>query len=417
MKNCLQASWPALLLIGALFWTTPIFLYGADVALENLQRDLQSPALAVRQQAAKLLGRAASEAAVPALMQALQDSQPEVRREAAHSLGTIKNAQATPALIQALADQDMNVRTFVAYALGEIKAPQAAQPLLKTLRDPEWQVRDQAAWALREIRDPQLVGALVDMIAEPNADKDHILWLLKSPGYSTDARAQKVIALMAPKPAVKPAAKPDDGGPAAWWNFDDRSTAVAKDKCGATDGEIKSCTVVEGKAGAALKFGKGKFVELGKPAKLPVMNQGHTIMAWVKTEAKNGVVVARGGAFCGFSLYAKDALPKFGIRRIQGGPLHLAAGTQPIGADWVHLAGVIQKDQVELYVNGKLAATDKSAGYLPNNCGQGMEIGTDVGNTAVEITDAFEGVIDEVMAFTRALTPAEITKWSGIPTL
>jgi len=47
---------------------------------------------------------------------------------------------------------------------------------------------------------------------------------------------------------------------------------------------------------------------------------------------------------------------------------------------------------------------------LPGNGGQGIEIGFDAGNSAVEICDAFEGVIDEVKQFDAALSEKEIAK-------
>jgi hypothetical protein len=45
-----------------------------------------------------------------------------------------------------------------------------------------------------------------------------------------------------------------------------------------------------------------------------------TIMAWAKSDAPSGVVVARSGAFCGFSLYIMDGVAKFGIHRERDGP-------------------------------------------------------------------------------------------------
>jgi hypothetical protein len=178
----------------------------------------------------------------------------------------------------------------------------------------------------------------------------------------------------------------------------------------ATDGEIKGCTVAEGKVGAALRFGKGKFIELGRTQKPSVANTPFTIMAWVKTDAPTGVVVARGGAFCGFSLYLKDGLPKFGIRRSKDGPANIVTGREKLGNGWTHLAGVVRDDCIELHVNGKLAATAKTGGVMPSNGGQGMEIGFDAGNSAIELCDAFEGVIDEVKQFNAALTEKEIAK-------
>ncbi|MFC1597537.1 LamG domain-containing protein, partial [Planctomycetota bacterium] len=146
------------------------------------------------------------------------------------------------------------------------------------------------------------------------------------------------------------------------------------------------------------------------PAGLPIGNRPLTIMAWVKSEADSGVVVARGGAYCGFSLYVKDRLPKFGIHREQEGPGYIVAGRENVVGSWVHLAGVVKIDRIELYVNGKLAATAKTPGYIPGNCGQGMEIGFDVSNSPAEITDAFQGVIDEVKVYHAALSEEEIAE-------
>jgi hypothetical protein len=122
------------------------------------------------------------------------------------------------------------------------------------------------------------------------------------------------------------------------------------------------------------------------------------------------VVVARGGAACGYSLYLKDGLPKFGTRRPQDDAAFIVAGPEKVGSGWTHLAGVVQTDRIEIYVNGKLAGSAKSNGVLPGNGGQGMEIGFDVMNSAVEITDAFEGVIDEVKQFDAALSEKEIAQ-------
>jgi hypothetical protein len=78
----------------------------------------------------------------------------------------------------------------------------------------------------------------------------------------------------------------------------------------------------------------------------------------------------------------------------------------------VHLAGVVHSDRIELFVNGKLAATAKTDGFLPGDPGQGMEIGFDVANSPAEITDAFQGVLDEVKVFQAALSAEEIAQQS-----
>jgi hypothetical protein len=201
---------------------------------------------------------------------------------------------------------------------------------------------------------------------------------------------------------------------AAWWSFDDRNPLTARDVTGrGSDGEIRRCTPAPGKVGAALKFGEGSCVALGKVPKLPMAQQPLTVMAWVKPDADRGVVVARGGAACGFSLYLLNGVAKFGIRRKQEQPADIAAGREPVGRDWVHLAGVVKSDCIELYVNGKLAARTKTDGFMPGNAGQGMEIGGDLGNSPAEITDSFVGLIDEVKVFLSDLSEEEIEEQCG----
>jgi hypothetical protein len=312
------------------------------------------------------------------------------QEQGARGLATVRDV---PKLIEALGHKDKNYRFYAAYALGEIKDARATDALLRALRDPEWCVRDQAAWALREIHDPKIVEPLKAMLKDKDADVPHITWLLQQYG------AIKIVTPTKPSPL------------AAHWSFDDKNTKTAKDVSSkAVDGEIKGCTVAEGKVGAALRFGKGKYIELGRTQKPSVAKTPFTIMAWIKPDAPTGVVVARGGAACGFSLCLKDGLPMFGIRRSQALPAEIVAGREKVGSGWTHLAGVVCKDHLELYVNGKLAGTAKSKGPLPGNGGQGMEIGFDVGNSAVEITDAFEGVIDEVKQFDAALSEKEIAQ-------
>lgn len=373
------------------------------------------------------------------------------RTAAARKLGELRDARAVPALTAALKDRDVNVRFHAAYALGEIKNPAAAPGLLEALGDREWGVRDQAAWALRELRDPKLAEPLVKALAAPGADVAHIAWILRetvreaAPGLlspllaapGADVRLQGVKALGALEstnspamlrnllasekdPTVRAAAEallpppPPPVEAAAHWSFDDGGAKTARDATGrGNDGEIRGCEVSEGRVGKALRFGKGRYVELGKPPAFSMGGQPITVMAWVKADAPQGVVVARGGAACGFSLYLKDGAPRFGIRRSQEDPPVLVVGSKPVGVAWTHLAGVVRDDRLELFVNGEKVAETKSPGFIPGNGGQGMEIGFDVGNSPCEITDALEGLIDEVKVFHAALSADEIAAQAG----
>jgi hypothetical protein len=370
---------------------------------------------------------------------------------AAYALGEIKDRRAAAALLAALGDPEWCVRDQAAWALREIRDPGIVEPLAAMLREEGADV-PHIIWLLRQIGGEKAVGAIASLLSAPDAslrllavkmlgeydDARLADWLIAALDDPTSAvrrvaidslvkrreeRAKKPLENLAAgddDPAIREAAREAvkllsrEPGLVAWWSFDDGGTAVAKDVTGlGNDGQVRGCTPVEGKIGGALEFGPGKYIELDKAPGLPIGNKPFTIMAWAKTSQPNGVVVARGGAFCGYSLYVKDGVAKFGIHREQEGPGYIAAGTEQVPGAWVHLAGVVKKDCIELYVGGKLAAAEKTEGYISGNCGQGMEIGFDAGNSPAEIVDAFEGVIDEVKQYEVALGEEEIAKQAG----
>jgi len=404
----------------------------------------------VRREAAKALGAIKDGRAVPALIEALRDDDTNVRMYAAYALGEIEDARAADELLRAVRDAQWCVRDHAAWALRELRDPSLAEKYAALLQDEAVEVAT-ATWILRGLGDEVALKALKALLgASPPGARlravralrelkaaavEPLLGALDDPDAAV---RQSVVEALArtPGPEVKQAltarlaAEPDasvrtaierllkeaypPAEAAAWWSFDDQNPTIARDVTGGgSDGEVRRCTPVPGKVGAALKFGEGSCVSLGRVPKLPMANQPLTVMAWVKPDAERGVVVARGGAFCGYSLYLLDGVAKFGIHREQDGPTHVAAGREPVGRDWVHLAGVIQSDRIELYVNGKLAAQTKTDGLMPGNAGQGMEIGGDLGNSPVEITDSFNGIIDEIKVFLTALNEEEIVEQCG----
>jgi len=432
----------------------------AAVALGRLGNPSAVPALiqaltdqerTVRREAAKALAFLKDSRAAAPLAKALHDDDRNVRFYAAYALGEVRDPATAPALLDALRDEAWCVRDQAAWALRQIANPglagqlvaalrqggadvativwilrgvgkDATGPLTAMLHDADARVRIRAARALGELRANEAVGPLVAALKDPSAGVR--LVAVRSLSEIGDDRAEKPLKdlLAGEKDAtVRTMAgaallrMSSHGDLAAHWSFEQRAGNVAKDVTGrGNDGKIIGCTPVKGKVGRALSFGNGKYVELGKPPDLAVGNRPLTVMAWARSDARNGVVVARGGAFCGFSLYIKDGLAKFGIHREKDGPAYIAAGRRDVVGAWVHLAGVIRQDRIELFVNGKLAATAKTSGYLPGECGQGMEVGFDVGNSPAEITDAFQGIIDEVKVYHAALTERDMAKQAGL---
>lgn len=423
---------------------------GEQAATALLLPALKDREPAVRREAAKALGAIKDVRAVPALIESLRDEDPNVRMYAAYALGEIKDVRAADELLRAVRDAQWCVRDQAAWALRELRGPSLAEKYAALLQDEAVDVAT-ATWILRGQGDEVVQKALPTLLgaSQPGtrlravlawrelkaAAAEPLLGVLDDPDPAVRRSVVEALA-RTPGPEVKQAltarlaAEPDasvrtaierllneaypPAEAAAWWSFDDQNSTIARDVTGGgNDGEVRRCAPVPGKVGAALKFGDGSCVSLGRVPKLPMADQPLTVMAWVKSDTDRGVVVARGGAFCGYSLYLLDGVPKFGIHREQDGPTHIAVGREPVGGDWVHLAGVIRSEGIELYVHGKLAAQTKTDGLMPGNAGQGMEIGGDLGNSPVEITDSFHGIIDEVKVFLSALSEEEITEQCG----
>ncbi|OGV78958.1 MAG: hypothetical protein A3K19_00115 [Lentisphaerae bacterium RIFOXYB12_FULL_65_16] len=402
----------------------------------------------VRAQAARALGVLRAAEAVPALSAALRDRDVNTRFYAAYALGEIKDVTAAKALLGAFGDPEYNVRDQAAWALRELNDPATAPLLIARLKAPDadvpkiaWilqrlgaaqvlphlaelrrdadpRVRCKAVQVLVELRDPAVVSDLLAALqdAEPAvrlcacqglsslADETHLPALREQAAREQDAGVRTALQEL-----VRKLSRPEEL--AAWWSFDDGSAKTATDVTEhGNNGEIKGCTPVPGRVGGALSFTKGGYVELGKPAALSLASRPFTLAAWAKSESRNGVIVARGGAACGFALYVKDGVPKFGLKRGDDSAVAIAAGMQDVVGRWVYLTAVVKSDTIELYVDGKLDAKAKTTGCMTGDPGQGMEIGFDAGNSAVEITDAFEGIIDEVKVFNVALTPEQIAK-------
>ncbi len=423
---------------------------GERSAVPALIGALASPHKDLRREAAGALGALRDPRAVPALIRALDDPAWNVRFYAASALGEINDARAAAALLEALSDPEWNVRDQAAWALRKVRDPAVIKGLVDALAAPEADVQH-IVWILKAFAPEQVLPVLGRLVLSRDAtvrlralttlagwNAPETRKALEQALNDSDARIRKfavdalagiggddglgtrfaALAKADPDPAVRDAALNAarrlmrEHGLAAYWSFEDPagSSTVRDVSGGGNDGRNRGCVAVPGKVGRALLFTKGRYVELGQPPGLPVARQPFTIMAWARSNTPTGVVVARGGAWSGFSLYFKDGIPKFGIHRLREGPTYIAAATAKAVGAWVHLAGVVKKDRIELYVNGRLAATAKTKGLLPNNCGQGMEIGFDAANSPAEITDNFEGVIDEVKVYQRALTPAEISK-------
>ncbi|MCL5280720.1 MAG: LamG domain-containing protein, partial [Planctomycetes bacterium] len=150
-------------------------------------------------------------------------------------------------------------------------------------------------------------------------------------------------------------------------------------------------------------------VRVAKSASLNPAGKPLTVEAWVRSQKAGGVILAQGGGSQGYALYLSDRQPVFALRT-SGTLAAVSAQTDVVGR-WVHLACILTADRhVQLYVDGKLAATGSVSGLLASNPAEDLEVGADEGS-AVGSYDgpfAFQGLMDEVRIYHRALTEAQV---------
>jgi len=421
---------------------------GAGEAAPALLKALRDRDAGVRAEAAKALGSIRHASAVQSLVNALTDPDVNVRVNAAYALGELRAGEAGQALLKALRDPSWHVRDQAAWALRGLRSPQVADRIMALLDEPGVDV-ESLVWILRETSPERTTTALRRMLSVTDAEvrvrairllsdcdvpgqTELLVAALRDEAVAVRLPAVEALAERQPDGALEPlrsllAAETDARirtvaehavrrlvraqGLAAHWSFDDGDTAVAKDVTGwGLDGAIKNAKPSVGKVGKALHFGGDAVVSMGMPADLPIAQQEISLTAWINAEKGTGVVVARGGAWCGYSLHIRDGRAAFGIHRMKDGPAYIATGTRNIVGKWTHLAAIIREKRLELYVDGQLEGTAKTAGFIPGNCGQGMDIGHDTGDSAVGITGYFVGIIDEVRAYSIGLSADQIAK-------
>lgn len=155
---------------------------------------------------------------------------------------------------------------------------------------------------------------------------------------------------------------------------------------------------------------KGSMVRFKITPSLNPTGEALIVEAWVKPGKKNGgVIVARGGPADGYALVLNDSKPAFLYRNKN--QLSSAAAEQKINGEWTHLLGLINTDkELQLYVNGKLAASGKAPDFIRKDPAQGLEIGADDGGPVGNYKSPFpfQGLIDQVKIHHGSISEKEI---------
>ena len=204
-----------------------------------------------------------------------------------------------------------------------------------------------------------------------------------------------------------------DTGPSslvAALGFDEASGAAVTDASGrGNNGTIAGATRSStAKFGKALDFdGVNDWVTVADSASLDLTTAG-TLEAWVRSDnpAKAWQTVAMkedpAHGSLAYGLYATSSVPFSNAWWVEDS-VWAPDASRLAAATWTHLASTVQGSTQRLYVNGALVDTRAVTGAAPVSSGP-----LRVGGNGVWSGEWFDGQIDEVRVYDRALSAAEI---------
>ena len=203
-------------------------------------------------------------------------------------------------------------------------------------------------------------------------------------------------------------------GLVAAYGFEEASGTSVNDGSGnGNTGAVNAATWATGKYGGALSFnGSSSYVDLGNPSALNLTGS-MTLSAWVmatSTPPDDGQIIAKSDNVSGWQLKttADTGVETFGVAVSPDGTSHVQRYSQTVRAlnTWYYVAGVYNASAqtLDIYVNGALD-NGTLKGTVPASqfdSSVNVNIGARSGGFY------FNGLIDEVRIYNRALSAAEI---------
>ncbi len=218
-----------------------------------------------------------------------------------------------------------------------------------------------------------------------------------------------LFALLGASPAV--AADPDLIG---HWALDDGAGMVATDSTGTANGALVSGPVWQavGRIGGALAFdGVDDLLDLGTPDYSPDLTDQLTLAFWFRADdfgTSDARFISRAtGTAEQDHVWMVSTINQTGLRfRLKTAgvttTLVSAAGIVQAG-QWYHVGAVYEGTEMRLYLDGLSVATAPKSGLIST----APTVGVAVGNQPDGVRP-FDGQIDDVRLYRRALSAAEI---------
>lgn len=208
--------------------------------------------------------------------------------------------------------------------------------------------------------------------------------------------------------AIPPGAA--DSGAVSYWNLDEDSGSTTTDAWGSNDGTVNGATVgVTGVRDTAYSFdGTDDYVNFGDLSTLEGISN-FTVGAWFKHDVSSTAeIITKGNSVSGTDIWGLFLSSSAELRAYYGDDTGTwsAFGRIPVAAgEWYHAATTFNSGVARLYLNGELAASDTSA--------YSATLGTSASVVSAGARGAgddrfYSGDIDDIRAYTRTLSPAEV---------
>ncbi|AQT67121.1 Alpha-amylase/pullulanase [Anaerohalosphaera lusitana] len=192
-------------------------------------------------------------------------------------------------------------------------------------------------------------------------------------------------------------------GMTGYWKLDDGDGTVADDSSGGNnDGTVSGAVWTQGVDGGALSFdGVNDAVRFGTGPSLSGKTD-FSVSAWIKTSASKDQVIVqqRNGGFNGqYAVRVNyDGRVSFFVYGNMGYQFSFSSSETVNDGEWHHVAAVRDGDDGFIYIDGSLSGSG-SGSVRDLNGGIGVGVGADIRDN----NKHFQGVIDEVRIYDRAL--------------
>ncbi len=195
------------------------------------------------------------------------------------------------------------------------------------------------------------------------------------------------------------------------WAFDEEDGNAVKDSSkSGHDGVISGARRVKGVIGSALEFnGVSDFANVGSPGS-GLVDKAVSVEAWIQSAGNNvnANLIFAGSESLDFGIWIQGGRFFAGIWNSDGAQCSAVSPSGPTPGQWYHVAMTcdLNADKtVRLYIDGKLISTSPAVGTAIRSAHTTIDIGGRTPNASY-----FNGIIDDVKIFNRALSEEEIRK-------